>query len=478
MGKLVVFDGNAVLHRAYHALPPLKTKQGEPINAVYGMISMLIRVLSEFKPTHVAFAFDRQEQTFRNKLFSAYQAQRPEVEDNLASQFSKARDVLSAMSVPFYDKAGYEADDVIGTLAKKASSKMEVVIVTGDRDQFQLVNKKVKVFMPAGGLTGGKLFGEAEVIEKMGVAPNLIVDYKGLVGDPSDNYPGVVGIGPKTATVLLQKFGSFPGIYKNLNKIGGRVQEKLTHGKKQGELSFKIAKIVEDGPFDFDFDAMAKWQIASPQAVELFTHYGFKTLTQRTIDYQNGSQEIGRQILKVGTGKLKSEFKKNITKKDIQRVALEIAKRLRGKQWAVRGTASMVLQELDMGVDDVDILCDKEAALAINKLFAKELVQKVDYSVSDIFKSYFGKFTLSGILVEVMGEWQIKLAENSKKGPAEWSPKYSAQKSEVAKLSISGVTVPVTKLEFELTCSAQMGRWSEYHKIKKQITEKSQQKLF
>src|SRR3989338_2978816 len=151
MSKLVLIDGNAILHRAYHALPPLTTRRGEPINAVYGLVSMLLKVIQDLKPTHIAVAFDRKEPTFRHKKYPKYQAQRPKMDAELSSQFEKARDVITAFGIPIYDKAGYEADDVLGSIAEQAQSSKpkaqkggfdEVVIVTGDRDILQLVDNK------------------------------------------------------------------------------------------------------------------------------------------------------------------------------------------------------------------------------------------------------------------------------------------------------------------------------------------------
>src|SRR3989304_9696302 len=180
MSKLVLIDGNAILHRAFHALPPLTTKSGEPINAVYGLVSMLLRVIQDLTPTHIAICFDEKAPTFRHKEFAAYQAQRPTMADELSSQFEKARKVVEAFGIPAYSKAGYEADDVLGTLAE--GSKEDVVIVTGDRDILQLVNDKVKVYLPIVGLSSATLMGEEEVKEKLGVAPKQVPDYKALVG--------------------------------------------------------------------------------------------------------------------------------------------------------------------------------------------------------------------------------------------------------------------------------------------------------
>jgi len=302
MSKLVLIDGNAILHRAFHALPPLTTKRGEPINAVYGLISMLLKVILDLKPTHIAVCFDRPEPTFRHKEFPEYQAQRPKTANELSSQFVKAKRVLEAFGIPFYDKAGYEADDVIGTLASRVTeitnSKLqipnkskidEVVIVTGDRDQLQLVTDKVKVYMPISGLSSAKLMGEEEVLEKMGVKPNLIDDYKALVGDQSDNYSGVSGIGPKTAIALLDKYGSLQDIYKHLKDIPPATAEKLKKGEKDSQLSKRLATIVKDVPIEVNIEGCAKWDVDSQKVLDLFHEFGFKTLTERV-------KKVGRQL--------------------------------------------------------------------------------------------------------------------------------------------------------------------------------------
>lgn len=234
--RLVLIDGNAILHRAYHALPPLTAPDGSVVNAVYGFVSILIKIFNDLRPAYMAVAFDRPEPTFRKTLYKEYQATRPKMEDNLSSQVALVHDVVAAFGIPIYEAAGYEADDVIGTLCRK--TKDDVVIVTGDRDILQLVDGRVRVFMPTKGLSEGKLFGEAEVIEKMGVAPKQIPDLKALMGDTSDNYPGVPGIGPKTAVKLLAEYGSV---------------EKLLEAKKINEaeaarLGLNLATIRTDAP--------------------------------------------------------------------------------------------------------------------------------------------------------------------------------------------------------------------------------------
>ena len=282
MSKLILIDGNAILHRAYHALPPLTTKRGEPINAVYGFVSMLLRVIQDLKPTHIIVAFDRKEPTFRHKEYKEYQAHRPETDKSLISQFEKARRVVDAFGIPFYDKAGFEADDVIGTLAKQAEKKMEeVVIVTGDKDILQLVTKKTKVYLPVRGLSDAKLMEEKDVMEKLGVRPNQVDDYKALIGDPSDNYPGVPGIGPKTATKLLSEYKTVENIYRNIDKIQESTAKKLKEGKDLAIVSQKLAEIVTNVSVKLDVEKSGKWKINNKNVLDLFTEYGFKTLTKR-----------------------------------------------------------------------------------------------------------------------------------------------------------------------------------------------------
>ena len=287
MRKLVLIDGNAILHRAFHALPPLTAKSGEPINAVYGLVSMLLRVIQDLNPTHIAVCFDTPEPTFRNKIFKDYQAQRPQTMNELISQFAKARRVIKAFNIPYFEKPGFEADDLIGTISSKV--KEDVVIVTGDKDILQLVTKRVKVYMPVSGMSQGKLMGEEEVLEKMGVKASLIDDYKALVGDPSDNYPGVPGIGPKTAIKLLNEFGTLDEIYNNINKIPKTTAQKLKDGIKFSKISKKLATIKKDIPMNIKIDDFGKWSVDNKKVLVLFEEFGFKTLTRRI-------KEVGAKI--------------------------------------------------------------------------------------------------------------------------------------------------------------------------------------
>lgn len=280
MNRLVLIDGNAILHRAYHALPPLTSADGAPAGAVYGFISMLIKIFNDLKPTHIAVAFDRAAPTFRKELFKEYQAKRPKMEDELVSQVDKVHEVLSAFGIPMYEVDGFEADDVIGTLAKQ--SKDQVIIVTGDRDILQLVeDERVFVFMPTKGLSEGKLYGEKEVVERMGVTPSQIPDFKALAGDPSDNYPGVPGIGPKTAIKLLEK-------YKTLKKALTTLTEKE---QESARMSYNLATIRNNAPVTLDVEKTHVTTLNTPNARKAIKTLHFPSLLKRL-----NSQEEKKQL--------------------------------------------------------------------------------------------------------------------------------------------------------------------------------------
>lgn len=286
--KLLLVDGNAILHRGYHALPPLSANDGTQINAVYGFLSMLFRVIENLKPTHIAVAWDTPKATFRHAEYSNYQANRPRLQSDLSPQFKITQDAVEAMGIPNFMLEGFEADDVIGTISRQVVADPndgieDVIIVTGDRDILQLIDEYTKVFMPVKGLSEGKLYGEEETIERMGVKPSQIIDYKAIVGDPSDNYPGVQGIGEKTAINLLNQFGTLEEIYKNLHLIPDRYAKKLAEGAEAAGISKRLATIVRDVPITCNVKDCNKWNPGREEAIKLFREIGFKTLTERAI---------------------------------------------------------------------------------------------------------------------------------------------------------------------------------------------------
>ena len=279
----MLFDGNALIHRAFHALPPFTVRRtGEMVGAVYGFALMLLRVLTELKPTHCAIAFDTKAPTFRHQMFDQYKAQRPPTPDELVNQLGRVRQLVEAFRIPIFELDGYEADDVLGTLSHQASQQgIDTIIVTGDADTMQLVSPRVKVLYPRPGrsFSDTVLYDEAAVSQKYGVGPEHIADFKGLVGDASDNIPGVSGIGEKTAAKLIQQFGSMEQIYTHIDEVTPpKLREKLVAGEAIARQSKELATIVTQTPVTLDLEECQSSRYDRNQAVELFRELEFLSL--------------------------------------------------------------------------------------------------------------------------------------------------------------------------------------------------------
>lgn len=293
MRRLVLIDGHAILHRAYHAFPTtLRTRRGEIVNATYGFTRMLLTVLKDLEPEYAAVAFDLPRPTFRHKEFIGYQAQRPKMDEELEDQIERVQEILRVLKIPFFAVEGYEADDVMAALAGQSEKKkIETVIVTGDRDIMQLVRKRVKIYAPIKGFTQAQLFDAKGVEKLLGVKPKQIVDYKALVGDPSDNYPGVPGIGPKTAVKLLSRFKSLEQIYRNLSKTKPQIAKKLKEGAESAYLSQRLAQIVDEVPIRLELRDCRVHDYDQEKAVKLFEELEFKSLIGKLPGYQKEKEK-------------------------------------------------------------------------------------------------------------------------------------------------------------------------------------------
>jgi len=254
MKTLLLIDGNAIMHRAYHALPPFKTSAGVPTNIIYGFLSMLHRVTIDFKPDNVITCFDTPAPTFRNKLYKEYQSQRPKIDDDFITQIPLVKEALDAGGIYHIEKDGFEADDLLGTISKIfANNNMRVLILSGDKDIMQMVNENIFLAAPQLGLSNIKIYDKSEVEQKLGVSPDQITDYKALAGDPSDHYPGARGIGPKTASNLLLQFGTVENLLNNIDKIKSEKVKEIVNGNKENILlSKKLATIKTDVEVDID----------------------------------------------------------------------------------------------------------------------------------------------------------------------------------------------------------------------------------
>ena len=304
---LVLIDAHAIIHRAYHALPDLTTPSGEPAGALYGLAAMLVKLIKELKPDYIAAAYDLPGKTHRHEAYEEYKGTRAKTDDALVAQFDRSREIFKAFHVPMYDAPGFEADDIIGTLAEKLKKDFNIIIASGDMDTLQLVDgERVQVFTLKKGLNDTILYDEKAVEERYGFKPKLLTDYKGLRGDPSDNIIGVKGIGEKTATKIIDAYGTIENLYTALAKDREKVKEKaelterlaaiLEENQEEAEFSKVLATIRTDAPVAFDRDAAA-WRDAytADHALELFSELGFRSLMQRVKEL-NGEKAKGSAV--------------------------------------------------------------------------------------------------------------------------------------------------------------------------------------
>jgi DNA polymerase-1 len=252
---IILVDGNSLIHRAFHATPPMTTSKGELTNAVFAFARMLFRALNTLKPAYAVVAFDRRAPTFRHVEFQEYKAHRPPGPEGLYEQFGRVHELVDALSFQTCEVDGFEADDVLGTLAAQAANAgLDVVIVTGDTDALQLVTDRVRVLMPRKGMSDTMLYSVSDVVERYGLNPPQLIDFKALKGDPSDNIPGVPGIGEKTATRLLSKFGSIDGLLAHMPEVEPKVAKSLQEAGEQLLQARRLVTIVTDAPVQLDLD--------------------------------------------------------------------------------------------------------------------------------------------------------------------------------------------------------------------------------
>lgn len=323
---ILLIDGNAIVHRSFHGIPALKTKDGTQVNAVYGFASTILSVIHDFHPEYLAVAFDVGKKTFRNDKFANYKATRVKAPDELYAQFPLVKEVCRELNIPQFGVKNYEADDVIGTISKQLSvisdqlsdgcksktdnrkprtdnreqitenRQLKIIIVTGDMDTLQLVNEDVNVYSVSRGIKKAEIFDSEKVEEKYGFEAKYLVDYKGLRGDPSDNIPGVPGIGEKTATTLIKQFSTVEKLYDYLEgksqkedckiQISKRIKQLLLDNKKQALLSKDLATIRCDVLFDFKLQDAKVSDYDPKKARKLFEKFDFKSLIKRLPEYK------------------------------------------------------------------------------------------------------------------------------------------------------------------------------------------------
>ena len=294
MDKFIIIDASAVLHRAWHALPQLKNSNGQTINAVYGFTSLLLRILYKDKPNYLAVAFDTKAPTFRHKKYKEYKANRIAQPPEFYKQIPLAKSILDSFDIKSFSQNGLEADDLIGALnsTKKEINNLNARIITGDLDLLQLVNNRTEVYFLQQGLSQNKIYNPSEVFKRFGVSPKQIIDLKALVGDPSDNISGLMKVGPKTASQLIQKFGNIEGIYKYLEKPSSRqsknlikesLAENLIKNKGKVILNKTLVTIVDKAP-GINISVLQNCRVSkidTEKVLKVFEKLGFKSLSKR-----------------------------------------------------------------------------------------------------------------------------------------------------------------------------------------------------
>lgn len=302
MARLVLIDGNSILNRAFYGIMGnnmLKTEDGTYTNAVYGFLAIMFKILDNLEPEYMAVAFDLKAPTFRHKMYTEYKGTRKGMPDELAVQLPIIKEVLTAMNIKIIEKEGYEADDILGTLAKRAGRKgYDVTILSGDRDTFQLATDKITIRIPRTkmGKTEEDDYDKEKIIEQYGIEPKALIEVKGLMGDKSDNIPGVTGVGEKTALNIIKKYKTIDKLYQELEdgkaeEIKGKLREKLIEGKESAYLSRTLGTINTDSPIDENVENLKREEWNKDKVLEIFTRLRFNKYIDR-FSLRNEAKEI------------------------------------------------------------------------------------------------------------------------------------------------------------------------------------------
>jgi len=302
--RLIIIDCNSIIHRAFHALPPLTTKSGELVNAIYGFLLFFLRAIREFQPDFVAACFDLPGPTFRHKKYKEYKAKRPPAPEELYQQIPKVKEILDAFNVQIFEKEGFEADDIIGTIANLAPKKqifpeIETIILSGDLDTLQLVDKNTKIYLLKKGVKEAVLYDENLVkIKYLGLGPGQLVDFRALRGDASDNIPGVPGIGEKTARELLLKFGNLENLYKEIKinsqlakELKSKLRETLLKYQDQAFLSKTLAQLERNIQIDFNLKKCQWGKYDQEKVIKILKRLEFQSLISRLTELKKSKAE-------------------------------------------------------------------------------------------------------------------------------------------------------------------------------------------
>lgn len=391
MDKLVIIDGNSLINRAFYALPLLSNKDGEYSNAVYGFTTMLLKMINETNPTHIVVAFDYGKKTFRNKLYAEYKGTRKGTPPELKSQFPILKRLLDAMGIKYIEQEGIEADDIIGTIANKLD--VQKIILTGDKDSLQLINNTTEVWLTKKGISETIVMNERSFFETYGLKPKGLIDLKALMGDSSDNIPGVKGIGEKTALDLLHKYSSCEGVFEHIEEQKGKLKEKLENAYDIAMLSKKLATIVTDADFEICLDDYAYEYPFNSKVFEIFNQYNFNSLIKRDDIFVSGANKIKskKQIDQKAITSL-DELKQILEKaKDAGVLAFEIGETFNFTyDGNVEYICSLTKNLLGEGFDIDEVLG------VAKEYFEAESIYKICNDRKSILRKYGNYFSING----------------------------------------------------------------------------------
>lgn len=283
--RLIIIDSHALLYRAFHALPPLTNKDGQPTGAVYGFLLTLFKAIKDLNTNYIVATFDTPKITFRHEKFTDYKVHRAAMPEGIVSQIPIMKEVLKSFNIPIFEAGGFEADDLIATIAKKTEHEAEVFIVSGDLDNLQLVDENIKVYTLGKGIKDSVIYDEQKVIERFGVKPEQMNDFKALTGDNSDNIPGVPGIGKTTAAQLINEYGNIKNLYSELATdtavLKPKIKEALKNNKEQAFLSLELVETKKDVPIEFSLELCKFGNFDKEKVKNIFYQLGFNSMIDR-----------------------------------------------------------------------------------------------------------------------------------------------------------------------------------------------------
>lgn len=424
--RLIIIDGNSIINRAFYALPDMSNSDGLKTNAIYGFTRMLFKIIDDYKPTHISVAFDKKAPTFRHKEFAEYKAGRKKMPDELGQQLEPLKELLDTFNIHRMEMAGYEADDLIGTVSKMGEDNdFKVYIVTGDKDAIQLASNKTTTLITKKGVGEVEEYNYDSVIERYEMTPTQFIDLKGLMGDKSDNIPGVPGIGEKTGIKLIKEFSSVENLIENTDKLKGNVKKKIEENKEQAVFSKKLATIIRDVPIEVSLDEISFGDYDKNAVIEEFKKFGFNTLIKQVLSMDGGSEGSAvEEKIELNINHLDNveEFKKELEKTN--KLFIKTVKK-----------SGNILDNniLDVFVssngNDIYYLNGEELEL-IKDIISNEEIKKIGYNLKDdylAFKPY--NIKMNNIFFDIaIGEYLIDSKSSTSYECSDIAMKYLTKK--------------------------------------------------